>query len=168
MRWIALNRREWPKVAPNKTPFCTDRYSSRWLEVYYDNELLNGSGYGWGTSANDPDSWKSSKSISHMDLWMLWIQVLSPPPALQHKSLEQYVIWTTAPQWSVEPDDGLASISLLPLVSRLWIQILLTNEYATLTLQTHWWLACCSICPLARRMGACLTWCVILALHILL
>ena len=84
-------------------------YSWLWLYVplyYNDNEVLNGSECIWGASATDLDSWKSSKSISHMDLWMLWIQVPSPPPALQHKSLEQYVIWTTAPQWSVEPDDG--------------------------------------------------------------
>ena len=81
-------------------------YSSLWLYVplyYYDNELLNGSEYIWGASATDLDS---SKSIGHMDLSILWNQVPSPPPALQHKSLEQYVIWTTAPQWSVEPDDG--------------------------------------------------------------
>ena len=110
MRWVALNRREWPKVAPNKTPCCTDWYSALWL---YSTELLNGSEYIWGALATDLDSWKSSKSISHINLWMIWSGSKSRdvPPALQHKSLEQYVIWTTAPHWSVEPDDGWAWLS---------------------------------------------------------
>ena len=116
MRWIALNRREWPKVAPSKPPCCTDWYSALWLDCMslYIFMTMSSS---IALSTFDvlrlltliPEN--PQKSISHMDLWMLWIQVPSPPPALQHKSLEQYVIWTTAPHWSVEPDDGWAWLS---------------------------------------------------------
>ena len=176
---MALNGCEWPKVAPSKTPCCTDKYSSLWMYSTLSriNELLNGT---------EPESWKSSKSISHVDLWMIWIQVPSPPPALQQKSLEQYMIWTTAPQWSVEPDDGWAGLS--PQTNWCWPLIPYSHLFPGYEFRScwqtnmpHWhckhigdWRAVQSV-HLREGWGHVLsglllcvgTWCVILALHIL-